>query len=69
MYIIGHSLDETDGDIIREIINSELTCNVIIYYHNQQAYEQQVINLIKVLSKDVFLDLYDNSKIIFRKLR
>lgn len=67
-YVIGHSLDNTDGDFFREIINSSSTHQVIIYYHNQTAYEEQVINLIEVLEKDEFLAAYDNKKIIFKQL-
>lgn len=67
-HIIGHSLDKTDGDILRDIILSPNTDKVIIYYHNQEAYEQQVINLIKVLSKDTFLELYEEFKIVFKEL-
>ena len=67
-YVIGHSLDNTDGDIFREVIKSATTRKVIIYHHDQTAYENQVINLIEVLGKDVFLDYYENKKIEFKKL-
>lgn len=67
-HIIGHSLDNTDGDILRDIMCSEKTDRVVIYYHSQKAYEQQVINLINVLSKETFLELYEGFKIIFEKL-
>ena len=61
-------MDVTDGDILREVIKSATTKRVIIYHHNQTAYENQVINLIEVLGKDVFLDYYENKKIEFKKL-
>lgn len=68
IYVIGHSVDNTDGDFFREIINSRRTSQVTFFYHNQQAYEQQVINLIEVLTKDKFLKHYYDKKIIFTEL-
>lgn len=52
-YFFGHSLSNTDGDIIRNIYdNSE---KIVVFYLNKadkKDYEQKVINLIDTLGKD-----------------
>jgi len=64
----GHSLDVTDGDIIKKLILSSQ--ETIIYYYNQSDYEQKVINLMKIFSVKDFEDLYYNDKrsIVFKPL-
>lgn len=64
----GHSLDITDGDIIKRLILSSQ--ETIIYYYNQSDYEQKVINLMKIFSVKDFEDLYYNDKrsIVFKPL-
>ena len=51
LYIFGHSLDVTDSDIIKEfILNKHI--ETTIFYHDQQAYENRIRNLIKIIGKD-----------------
>ena len=45
VYFFGHSLSKTDGDKIIEMEN--LSLQMIIYYKDQEDYENKVINLIK----------------------
>ena len=47
VYIYGHSLDVTDKDVINEVIQKSK--HVIIYYHSEEAYRQQITNLVRVL--------------------
>lgn len=64
----GHSLDITDGDIIKKLIlNSQ---EITIYYYSQSDYEQKVINLMKIFSVKDFENLYYNDKrsIVFKSL-
>ena len=63
---MGHSMDITDGDIIKELITN--TLKTTIYYYNQSDYEQKVINLIKIFGKDEFETLYYERKIVFKVL-
>ncbi len=63
---MGHSMDITDGDIIKELITK--TSKTIIYYYNQSDYEQKVINLIKIFGKEQFEKLYYEQKILFKEL-
>lgn len=70
VYIHGHSLDESDKEILEKIINSVLkkdTSTVKIFYYDEKHYRQKVTNLIKVLGKDVFQKYYFQNRIIFIK--
>lgn len=64
LYIYGHSLDETDADILKYLIGNIRTINVtssfemkpekvIIYYYDSTDYEQKVINLIKLYGRSI----------------
>ena len=54
VYIFGHSLDITDEDILREVIQ---TAGVIttIFYRDKQQQANQIANLSKVLGQDYLL--------------
>ena len=55
LHIYGHSLDETDEDILRFVIGEKGITDgldmkpekVVIYFYDATDYEQKVINLIK----------------------
>ena len=68
IYMIGHSLDVTDKDILRDLI---LAPNVTttIFYHSKTAYKQYISNLVKVIKQDVLIKkVYGaNPSIIFEK--
>ena len=68
VYIFGHSLDVTDGDIIASLINMPNT-QTIIYHHNQEVFEKQVCNLVKILGEnELIAKVYGhNASIIFEK--
>lgn len=51
LYIFGHSLDVTDGDILRDLILND-NVYTIIYYLNKDVYGQQIANLVKVIGQD-----------------
>lgn len=51
IYFIGHSLDVTDKDILKELILHE-GANTTIYYHNQEALSRMITNLVKVIGED-----------------
>lgn len=52
IYILGHSLDSTDKDILTKIITSENTKKVTILYRHQEEMEKFIINLLKLFSPD-----------------
>lgn len=67
-YFFGHSLDVTDGDILREIIRTE-DADTTIFYRNKQQQANQIANLSKVLGQDELLRCTFSTEptIIFRK--
>ncbi|MCM1220141.1 MAG: bacteriophage abortive infection AbiH family protein [Lachnospiraceae bacterium] len=68
LYIFGHSLDDTDGDILRSLIlNDDIITT--IFYHNREAYAQQIANLVKVIGQDELIKRTggSNKTIIFKK--
>lgn len=55
VYIFGHSLDVTDGDILREVIRTSGVVTTVFYRHKQQQ-SDQIANLSKVLGQDELLE-------------
>ena len=51
VYIIGHSLDVTDGDVLTALINMSNT-STTIFYHNHEAMGKQICNLVKILGEE-----------------
>lgn len=68
IYIFGHSLDVTDKDILKELIMLPRTTTTI-YYYNDAAYKQYIVNLVKLIGQDELTDMVHGSKprIIFKK--
>ncbi len=68
IYIFGHSLDITDGDVLRELVLRD-NVNTIIFYYDKNAYGSQIKNLVQVISRDELIQrVYGEKKsIIFRK--
>lgn len=68
VYIFGHSLDITDGDILREVIQTEGVVTTI-FYRNKQQQSDQIANLSKVLGQDELLKrvFSDSPTIIFKQ--
>ena len=63
-YFFGHSLSNTDGDLIRSIY--ENSCKINIFHLNiQKDYEQKVINLIDTLGKESVIQGIYSGKIKF----
>lgn len=51
LYIFGHSLDVTDGDILKDLILND-NVYTTIYYVNKDVMGQQIVNLVKVIGQD-----------------
>ncbi|WP_167957379.1 AbiH family protein [Anaerosporobacter faecicola] len=51
LYIFGHSLDLTDGDIIRDLLLND-NVKTVIYYCNDEIFGRQIANLVKVIGQD-----------------
>ena len=51
LFIIGHSLDVTDKDVLQDIL-LQPAVETTIFYHNKKANADQISNLVKVLGYD-----------------
>ncbi|WP_419749282.1 AbiH family protein [Terrisporobacter petrolearius] len=68
IYILGHSLDSTDKDVLTKIITSKNTKQVTLFYRHQKEMEKFIINLLKLFSRDDVIKFTSEEKIIFTKL-
>jgi len=50
LFVIGHSLDSTDEDIIRQIF--DLAKSIIILYHNETSVKNHIKNLVQMYGKE-----------------
>ena len=65
VYIFGHSLDETDGEVFRYIICNPNVKMTIIYYHNDESYQAKILNLIAIIGKDELIRRTGTGNIVF----
>ena len=67
VYIYGHSLDITDGDIIRRLITNDDT-RTTIFYHNNDALGNQIANLVKIIDEPKLIEMTEgnNAHIVFK---
>lgn len=67
-HFFGHSLSNTDGDIIRQIYQNSI--KIIIYYLPQKKdYENKIINLIDSLGKNEVIEGMYSGSIEFMKIK
>lgn len=69
LYIIGHSLDVTDIDVLKKFIMQEhITTHV--YYYNEDDHRSKISNLIQVIEQDnVIKKVYGNNpSLVFKNL-
>ena len=56
VFIFGHSLDATDKDIFRDLFLREPNdTKVTIFYHDEDAHERVITNLIHILTQEVLI--------------
>ena len=65
VYIFGHSLDVTDGEVLRYIILNENVKRTVIFYHSQDSYVAQINNLTRIIGKDNLITKTGNEEIVF----
>lgn len=51
IYFYGHSLAETDKDILRKLILYE-NAHLRFFFHNKDALAKQISNLVKIIGQD-----------------
>lgn len=68
IYIFGHSLDVTDKDILKELIESQIT-TIAIFYHDKKIYARQISNLVKILRYENLISMTQgpDKSIIFKQ--
>lgn len=50
-YIVGHSLDKTDHNIIKHILLAKEKSIIKIYYHNEEAQEKLINNITEIIGE------------------
>ena len=63
LYVMGHSLDSTDEDIIKQIFES--AHSIIILYHNDTSLKNQMKNLVSIYGKAGLDRLRDEKNLQF----
>ena len=48
---MGHSLAETDRGILKDIFLNRYVNKITIFYHSQNAYEDMMVNLVKMFER------------------
>ncbi len=61
--VIGHSLDETDKDIIQEIFS--IATKIVIFYHKVEKVGDYIKNLVAIYGKTAFDDLRTTKNLEF----
>lgn len=55
IYILGHSLDVTDKEILRELL-CHRNSNIFIIYHDKKSMGDKISNIIKVIGEDELIE-------------
>lgn len=63
LYVIGHSLDSTDEDIIKKVFESAKT--IIVLYHSKVSVKDQINNLVKIFGKEGLDYLRKEKSLVF----
>lgn len=56
LFVFGHSLDVTDKDILKDLIDRP-GVRTTIFYHDKQQQTQQIANLVKMLGQEHFIEM------------
>lgn len=64
--VIGHSLDESDKDILMDLF--EFATKITIFYHSDNAFSDYITNLIKLFGKTKFEKMRASGKLVFAPL-
>jgi hypothetical protein len=54
VYIVGHSLGETDHDILREFFDAK--CKIVICYHSELDHIDKIQKVISIIGKDELIE-------------
>lgn len=68
VYIIGHSMADTDKGVLEDFFMNDLVKKITIFYHDQLAYETMVINLVSMFGKEFVIEQTGLNRIVFEQL-
>ena len=63
LYTIGHSLDITDEDIIRQLF--DLANKITVFYHSETSAQNLIRNLVRIYGKNEFDNLRESKELRF----
>lgn len=68
--IYGHSLDATDKDSLHWLLSKSTKLgtpvkDILIYYYDEYAYNQQIANMIQLIGKDELIESVSSKRIVF----
>lgn len=66
VYIFGHSLDPTDGEVLSGIILNPNVKKTTIFYHDEMSHISLINNLTQVIGKDSLIRKTGNGEIVFQ---
>jgi len=66
LYVVGHSLDKSDEDVIKKLV--DMVTDVIVYCYNDKDVATHIRNLINIYGKEKFEELYIDKHIEFKIL-
>ena len=61
IYFFGHSLDSSDKDILKELLDCE-NAKIKIFYVNEEQKAAQISNLVKIIGQDKLIDYTYNKE-------
>lgn len=51
-YVIGHSLDKADHNILKHIFKAKEDSIINVYYHNQEALDRLITNITEIMGEE-----------------
>ena len=68
IYIMGHSLANSDKGVLKDFFINSSIKKITIYYHDQKSYENMIINLVEMFGQDYVIEKTGLGYIVFEKL-
>ena len=71
-HIIGHSLNKSDHNILKHLLNANKNSVINVYYHDEEAQERLINNITKIIGEEEvmtrvrFIDQHDENKGILK---
>lgn len=69
VHIFGHSLANNDKSVLSFFLENKDVDKIVIYYINQNAYEDMIINLVNMVGKDFVIKNVSEGRIVFSPIK